>query len=90
MPHTITVSIKMFGAFRKYHPDILTIDAPAGVSVADIKVLLATKLRQINTAFIDDELIGKSVLADNQRIMSADETINTPLSLAILPPVCGG
>lgn len=80
----------MFGAFRKYHPDVLTIDAPSGVSVADIKVLIATKLRQINAAFSDDELIGKSVLADNQRIMSADETINTPLALAILPPVCGG
>ena len=90
MSQIITVSIKMFGAFRKYHADTLAIDVPIGSLATDIKKMLASKLRQINPAFNDEELVEKSVLADNQRILSHDEAITTPLSLAILPPVCGG
>lgn len=90
MPQAITLPIKMFGAFRKYHPGTLEITVPCGSSAADIKTTLAATLRQQNPAFNDDELIDKSVLADNQRIIGADEAITTSLALAILPPVCGG
>ncbi len=90
MSQVITLPIKMFGAFRKYHPGSLEISVPSGSTAAQLKAALAATLRQQNPAFNDDELIGKSVLADNQRILGADEVITAPLALAILPPVCGG
>lgn len=90
MSQLMTLPIKMFGAFRKYHAGTLEISVPSGSTATDLKAALAVTLRQKNPAFNDDELIGKSVLADNQRILGADEAITAPLALAILPPVCGG
>ena len=89
MTQPITLSIKMFGAFRKYHQGILEVTVPSGSTAADVKAALAAVLRKEH-AQLNDELISKSVLADNQRVLGTDETISTPLALAILPPVCGG
>lgn len=89
MTPPITLSIKMFGAFRKYHKGVLEVTVPSGSTTSDVKTALATLLRQEH-AQLNDELISKSVLADNQRVLGADEAITTPLALAILPPVCGG
>lgn len=89
MTQPITLSIRMFGAFRKFHPGTLEITVPSGSTTAAVKTALADTLRQEHAHF-NDELISKSVLADNQRVLDADETITTPLALAILPPVCGG
>lgn len=90
MTQMMTLPIKMFGAFRKYHQGSLEISVPIGTTATELKAALATTLRQQHAAFNDDELIGKSVLADNQRVIAGDEIITTPLALAILPPVCGG
>ena len=90
MSQVITLPIKMFGAFRKYHQGSLEISIPVGSTATELKATLAATLRQRNPAFNDDELIGKSVLADSQRVLGADEAITAPLALAILPPVCGG
>lgn len=86
----ITVSVRMFGAFRKYHPGTLAVEVPDGSSAAAIKEAIGATLRQTNPAFADDDLIAKSVLADNQRVLGSDERIHGAVSLAILPPVCGG
>ncbi len=90
MNATITLSIKMFGAFRKYHPGTMDIAVPAGSSVQAVKSAIAVALRLANPAFLDDELITKSALANHQRVFTEDDQIAESSSLAILPPVCGG
>lgn len=86
----MNLSIKMFGAFRKYHPGILQVSVPVGSTVAEVKSAMVDALRQANPGFSDDDLVNKSVLADHQRVLSADERMSSPAALAILPPVCGG
>ena len=86
----IALSVRMFGAFKKYHPETLSLNLPVGSTAAEVKAAIATALRQSNPAFGNDDLIDKSVLADNQRILGNDERILASASLAILPPVCGG
>lgn len=86
----ITLSIKLFGTFRKYHAGTLDVAVAAGSSAQTVKSAIATALRQINPAFADDELISKSALANQQRVFGNDETFVAAADLAILPPVCGG
>ena len=86
----ITLSIKMFGAFRKYHVGTLDVAVAAGSSAQTVKSAIATALRQANPAFADDELISKSALANQQRVFGNDDLIEAAADLAILPPVCGG
>ena len=86
----MNLSIKMFGAFRKYHTGILQVSVPVGSTVAEVKSAMVDALRQTNPEFADDELISKSALANHQRVFSNSETIVTTTDLAILPPVCGG
>lgn len=86
----LTLSIRMFGAFRKYHSGTLDVTVPAGSAAQTVKSAIAVALRQANPAFADDELISKSALANQQRVFSDDERIVEPAALAILPPVCGG
>ena len=90
MTSPISLSIKMYGAFRKYHPDILNIEIPDARTAQDVKSAIAVALRSANPAFNDDELMRKSALANQQRVFKEDDLIVDSCALAILPPVCGG
>lgn len=90
MSQSITLTIKMFGAFRKYHPGTLDVSVPADCSIADVKSAMVDALRRTNPSFADYELVDKSVLADSRRVLKADERLQQATALAILPPVCGG
>lgn len=80
----------MFGAFRKYYPGTLEITVPFGSSAQCIKSAIGIAIHEANPTFCDDELISKSALANQQRVLNDDEQITEHSSLAILPPVCGG
>lgn len=80
----IKITIKLFGAFRKYG-QALDLVLPAGSSVQDVKVLLAGKLESNDAA-----LVAESALANDNEILSGTEVFNDDTALAILPPVCGG
>jgi molybdopterin converting factor small subunit len=86
----IRLSIKMFGAFRKYHQGTLDIEVLAGCTMQAVKGAIAEALRQSNPSFSDVALVHQSAIADHQRVYREDECISMPASLAILPPVCGG
>lgn len=90
MTAQLNLSIKMFGAFRKYHPGTLDVRVPEGSTVAEVKSAMVEALRQVHPGFSDDDLVSKSVLADDQRVLDANERMTAPSTLAILPPVCGG
>lgn len=90
MSSSISLSIKMFGAFRQYYPDMLVVEVAEGSTAADVKASIAARLRALNPAFKDDDLIAKSALANNQRVFKEQDCIINAEPLAILPPVCGG
>ena len=90
MTSTIQITVRLFGAFRKYYGSPIVLSVPANCSVPDIKSAIGKKLVLLNTAFADQELLDKSALADDRAVLAADATLQQDCQLAILPPVCGG
>ena len=91
MSETIEVTIRLFGAFRKYDDGKpLQLIVPASATVVVIKEKLGEALAKKFPAFSDLALIGDSVLANDNRIMNPQDRLETGAVLAILPPVCGG
>lgn len=87
----ITLTIKLFGAFRDYvSQPIIEMNLRSGITVRDIKATLDTQLLSQGCAPSISQLIEESVLASNDSIQSADDLIETPGEYALLPPVCGG
>lgn len=90
MEKTLALNIKLFGAFRKYHTGSLTLSVIEGVSAQQIKGLIGQTLKELAPGFRDDELIEKSALANNRRVLNETDCVLESTELAILPPVCGG
>lgn len=88
MTAQVNLTIRMFGAFRKYHQGNLSIAVATGSSIAEIKSKIVSELQMTGSA--DADLVNKSVLADSMQILKESEIVSEDLILAILPPVCGG
>lgn len=84
MTDTINITIRLFGAFRKYG-DTLELALPPGCDVAAIKAQLANKLDAGDAALVAD-----SAIANDNAIINAGQVFTENAVLAILPPVCGG
>jgi molybdopterin converting factor small subunit len=82
--NTITVNIRLFGAFRKYG-EVAVLEAPAGVGLDELKELLSTWI-----GGMEAPLVADSVFADEKEVLAAGVVIEKDASLAVLPPVCGG
>jgi molybdopterin converting factor small subunit len=81
---TITISIRLFGAFRKYG-EVAVLEAPAGVGLEELKELLS---KWIGGA--EAPLVADSVFANEKEVLAAGAVIEKDANLAVLPPVCGG
>lgn len=88
----IQVHVRLFGAFRQYAADELTLELPRGAKVAALRGHVAEALRRRCPAFADEALLEHSVVADEHRVLSDDDLVGDggPVCLAVLPPVCGG
>ena len=80
----IKISVRLFGAFRKYG-ETISFSAPSGSNVQAIKSLLAAALKLDDPALVND-----SAIANDNEIVGADAVFTQDSQLAILPPVCGG
>ena len=80
----ITVSIRLFGAFRKYG-EVAVLEAPAGIGIGELKGLFSTWIGGIEASLVTD-----SVFADEKEVLAAGVVIEKDANLAVLPPVCGG
>ncbi len=80
----VNVTIRMFGAFRKYGAEI-SFPVPAGSGVADIKAVLSGLIHPEDRLLVND-----SVIANDDAVLAAEARIEEDTRLAILPPVCGG
>lgn len=91
MNDEIILTIQLFGGFRAYSElSTITLNAMAGETVSAIKMRLLNYFEQTIPGFKANTLIHSSALANETRILAADETINASGIFAILPPVCGG
>lgn len=88
--HHQNIVIQLFGAFRRVYDQPVTLSVSENATAHDVKQALGRVLQTLNPAFCDQDLLEKSVLADHQKILAANEPIGICASLAILPPVCGG
>ena len=86
----ITVTITLFGAFRKYDVQFVTIELPQASSISDIKKYLKDKLLSINANLFERDLVKHSVLANDSEILNDNVVLVQDAKLSILPPVCGG
>lgn len=91
MTEDITITIQLFGGLRQYGDhNPLVLQAKVGDTVLMIKARLQNTLIQSCAHFDGEDLIARSALANETRILTPDEIINTSGILALLPPVCGG
>jgi molybdopterin converting factor small subunit len=81
---TIKVSIRLFGAFRKYG-EVAVLEAPAGVGIDELKELLSKWI-----GGMEAPLVADSVFANEREVLAAGAVIEKDANLAVLPPVCGG
>lgn len=80
----ITISVKLFGAFRKYGEQV-DVSIKEGSSVVAVKQAMGDLLGAESLP-----LIGDSVIANDDAVLPADYVFDQDTQLAILPPVCGG
>jgi molybdopterin converting factor small subunit len=90
MTPDIQLDIRLFGAFRKFHAQPITLHVARGCTVAHVKAVLGAELQRLNSAFQDQELLAKSALASDSRVLDQQACLTESAHLAILPPVCGG
>lgn len=89
--NSITLNIQLFGALKKYSSNgVLKIEVFGGSNIEDVKNKIINTLKCDFPDFSDIELINKSVLANECRILNSDEIFETNMQLVIMPPVCGG
>ena len=81
---TITISIRLFGAFRKYG-EVAVLEAPAGVGMDELKELLSRWI-----GGMEAPLVAASVFANEKEVLAAGAVLEKDADLAVLPPVCGG
>lgn len=81
---TISITMRLYGAFRKYQDTVL-FSIPAGSSVNAVKNALGQVLGSQAR-----DLVMDSVIANDKEILPSGFIINEDSSLSILPPVCGG
>ena len=88
MTAQVNLTIRMFGAFKRYRQGNLLIAVDAGSSISVVKSKIVSEL--LKSGPVDTDLVNKSVLADSVQILKESEIVCDDSILAILPPVCGG
>jgi molybdopterin converting factor small subunit len=86
------VSLRLFGAFRDIAGGAeLTLEVPAGTTVARLRGHVKEALARALPARPHDQLVELSALASDSAILPDSHLVaGDDVSLAILPPVCGG
>jgi sulfur-carrier protein len=85
---TITVSVKLFGAFRQFGPETaVELTVPASARVADLRAAFAGHYQGNDNALA---LLKASAFATDQAVLDDDDELPTNQPLSVLPPVCGG
>jgi molybdopterin converting factor small subunit len=86
----ITVRLRLFGAYRGVGDGRETVlEAPAGISVAELRGLLSAHLERAAPGF-DRAVVPETMFAGETRVLPLTERLGSSCVLSVLPPVCGG
>jgi molybdopterin synthase sulfur carrier subunit len=90
----LRVEIRLFGAFRQYSSGAsVSFDVPQGTLVSEVRSRLLAALDRDAASPEVRQLVNASVIADDSRILDETQELGAGqdvVSLAVLPPVCGG
>jgi molybdopterin converting factor small subunit len=91
-PAAMRVRLRLFGALRDAAcGDELTLDVPAGTTVASLRSYVKDALARAAPGRRHDQLVELSALASDRAILAESHLLAAAdASLCILPPVCGG
>lgn len=90
MSEKVTITVKLFGAFRQYcEAESVSVDIEKGSGVALLREALKNALNRGNSAALSD-LINHSALANGDSILGDALSFDDNAEVALLPPVCGG
>lgn len=85
------VEIKFFGAFRKYIPaGRLKLRLKYPCTAIQLKEQIHQRLQEQIPNYKEPNLVFESALATETEVLAEDVSVDEKLSLALLPPVCGG
>jgi molybdopterin converting factor small subunit len=91
MKPDVILKIRLFGAFRNlYFSNEVELKICEKSTVRDVKLALASVLKNSDLNFDVSSLISRSVLADHEKILNDEDLIEKDVCLSVLPPVCGG
>lgn len=83
MSGSVTLTVRLFGAFRAVGNEPVTLTLPRGATITEAR-------RALKSALGNNPLIDDSALADETQILPENAVFERDTELAILPPVCGG
>jgi molybdopterin converting factor small subunit len=89
----VRVRVELYGSFRRYSDADLAFEVPRGTTVSALRRHLGDALRRACPSFAAQGLLDASVLADASRVLDEEQLVGhgiDEVSLAVLPPVCGG
>jgi molybdopterin synthase sulfur carrier subunit len=90
----LRVEVRLFGAFRQYSSGAsVSFEVPRGTLVSEVRPRLLEALDRDAASPEVRQLVNASVIADDSRILDEAQELGGGLdavSLAVLPPVCGG
>ncbi|MBN8531483.1 MAG: hypothetical protein J0L97_06440 [Alphaproteobacteria bacterium] len=87
----MNLTIDLFGAFRAYSAGApLNLNVPPGITVSEVKKRIGEALLSRHSGFDRHSLVAESALADEKQVLAEDDVVTRDVSLALLPPVCGG
>lgn len=90
MVQTLHLTVRLFGAFRRFHSAPISLEVASGTNAHQIKQMLGKALHELNPLFSEFDLLDKSALATNTQVLPEETQLYENADLAILPPVCGG
>ena len=98
----IKITVRFFGAARELAPDpFFSFFFTAGGTIKNVRQCLNLELQKINEIAKNEvqknekqklisNILNSSVFASESEILAEDDLIYQDITLALIPPVCGG
>ncbi len=94
MNESLTIRIRLFGAFRTFssyfeNSDQLELSCSNPCTIADVRIAFQ-QLLQTRCPIFNEALLRQSAFANQESILTDTTVINQSIDLIILPPISGG